>query len=138
MWNDHLGEYITENILSSGFLPYLVYTLFETSLATAGTSLLRFAVALAAIICDTWLVSVCAHVIQGSCITVNSVDTNNLPAVNSSCALDIDVALTLAIAVSARPVNFAIVFGIEVDDLEGKERLSLTDYVQGEGAVYSR
>lgn len=85
--------------------------------------------------------SVSADVLQGACIAVIVVDATHLSAVISSCAFDVDVAVTLRIAllflkvsqcsriwpekrvssensyVSTRSVDLSIVFSIEVDDL---------------------
>jgi hypothetical protein len=61
--------------------------------------------------------SISADVNQSSCITIFLVDTNNLTTVPSSDTLNIDIALALAGAVTARAIHFAVVFGVEVDNL---------------------
>lgn len=95
-------------------IPYIPY------LCLTGSNLLRFAVTFATIVGDTWRVGISADIDQSGCIAVGEVDTSDLTAIDGGGAFDVDVALALAIAVSARAVDFAVVFGIEIYDLEGR------------------
>lgn len=63
------------------------------------------------------MISISADIDQSSSVSKALVDTNNLTTITGSGTLDIHVALALAGAVSAGPVHFAVVFGVEVDDL---------------------
>jgi hypothetical protein len=63
------------------------------------------------------MVSVGTHILQSGRITVVEVDAHDFTAVTRSSALNIDIPLALAVTVAAGAIDFAVVFGIEVDDL---------------------
>lgn len=86
-------------------------------LTRAVSDLLLLAVTRTTIIKDTRMVSVGAHILQRGRITVVEVDADDFAAVTSGSALNIDIALALVVTVTARAIDFAVVFSIEVDDL---------------------
>jgi hypothetical protein len=59
-----------------------------------------------------------AHILQSGRVTVVEVDANYFAAVASSSTLNIDIPFALLVTVTAGAIDFAIVFGIEVDDLQ--------------------
>lgn len=60
---------------------------------------------------------VSADILQRGSITVVTVDADNLAPIAGSNAFDVDIALALAAAISARTIHFTIVLGVEIDDL---------------------
>jgi hypothetical protein len=64
------------------------------------------------------MISICANVNKCRGVAVVRVDAGNFTTIAGSDALDVDVALALGAAVSAGTVDLAVVFGVEVDDLE--------------------
>lgn len=86
-------------------------------LTRAVSDLLRLAVTRTTIIKDTRMVSVGAQILQCSRITVVEVDADDFAAITSGSTLNIDIALALVVTVTARAIDFAVVFSIEVDDL---------------------
>lgn len=64
------------------------------------------------------MVGVGADVLQGSGVPIVQVDADNFTTVVCGSALNVDIALALGAAVAAGAVDLAVVFGVEVDDLE--------------------
>jgi hypothetical protein len=87
-------------------------------LTRAVSNLFRLAATCATIVEHTWMISVCANVDKCRGIAVVRVDAGDFTTVTGSDALDVDVALALGAAVAAGAVDLAVVFGVEVDDLE--------------------
>ena len=89
-------------------------------LTRAGSDLLGLTIASATVVEDAGAGSVGADIDQGSGVTVVVVDADNLTTIAGSCSLDVDVTLALGVAVAAGSVDLAVVFGVEVDDLEAR------------------
>lgn len=64
------------------------------------------------------MVSIGTHIFQSGRITVVEVDADHFAAITRCSALNIDVPLALVVTVTAGAIDFAVVFGIEVDDLQ--------------------
>lgn len=87
-------------------------------LTRAVSDLLRLAVVAAAIVENARVVGVGADILQGSGVPVVQVNADNFTTVVCGSALHVDIALALGVAVTAGAVDLAVVFGVEVDDLE--------------------
>lgn len=59
------------------------------------------------------------------------VDAHQLPTVDSSSALHMHRASAVTLAVAARPVNLAVIVGIEVDDVHVATAVMLNDLIGG-------
>lgn len=66
-------------------------------------------------------------------VTQVGVDSHQLATVLSNNASHVDLAraLAVALAVAARAVDFAVVLGVEVDDVHGAAAVVLDDLVRG-------
>jgi hypothetical protein len=64
------------------------------------------------------MVSIGAYILQCGRITVVEVDADYFAAIASGSALNIDIPLALLATVTAGAIDFAVVFGIEIDDLQ--------------------
>jgi hypothetical protein len=84
----------------------------------ASPNLLRLAPTGAAIIQDAPRRRVRADIAQSGSITIIAVDARQFTAVTSSDALNVDIPLALGAAVATRSIELAIVFGVEVDNLQ--------------------
>lgn len=87
----------------------------QPGLTRAVSDLLRLAVSRATVVEDARVASVRADVDKSGRVSVHRVDARQLATVVRRHALDVDVALALAGAVAARPVQLAVVLGVEVD-----------------------
>ena len=92
---------------------------YQALLLRAVTDLLRLAAASTALIHNTGVRSIGADVLKRSRVPIVGVDARDLSSVSGGDALDVDVPLALGLAVPAGAVDLAVVFGVEVDDVDG-------------------
>lgn len=71
--------------------------------------------------------AVVAVVGVGGLVTVVGVDSHQLTTVVGSSALHVDSAGAVALAVTARAVDLAVVFGVEVDNLSNGSQSRVCD-----------
>lgn len=88
-------------------------------LARAGSNLAGLTTARTALVHDTLVLGAGADVLERRGVSVVLVDAHNLAAVLGRQALDVDVPLALGLAVAAGSVDLAVVFDVEVDDVDG-------------------
>lgn len=82
------------------------------------SNLLWLTAVAAAIVEDAGVVGVGANVYQGRSVAIVQVNADNFTTVVCGSPFDVDIALALGAAVTAGAVDLAVVFGVEVDDLE--------------------
>jgi hypothetical protein len=105
-----------------------------TRLASGSLARLTLAVRLvAALVALTLSLGIEAVVGVSSAVAQVGVNTNELAAVlgNNAAHVDFARAVGVALAVAARAVDFAVVLGVEVDDVDGAAAVVLDHFVGG-------
>lgn len=77
------------------------------------------------------MISIGADILQSSSVAVVGVDADDFAAIVGRSAFDIDVSLALRAAVTARSVDLAVVFGVEVDNVDSTTAVMLDNLVRG-------
>jgi hypothetical protein len=75
------------------------------------------------------VIGISANVLKCGGIAVVEVDASHLATITSCDALNVDVPLALAAAVSARAVDLAVVLGVEVDNVDSAAAIVLYNLV---------
>lgn len=107
----------------------MVPTISQSSLTRASTGLGRLTATRAALVHLALDLRIGADVLEGRRVTVVAVDTRKLATVLSSNAIDEDVTLALAAAVSTGSVELAVVLSVEVDDVDCSAAVVLDDLI---------
>lgn len=77
------------------------------------------------------MVRVGADVSKRSGIAIVEVDANNLSTIAGRRALHVNVALALLAAVATGTVDFAVVFGVKIDDLGDEIKFQVINGFRG-------
>jgi hypothetical protein len=99
-------------------------------LARTVANLLGLTTASTPLIHNTRVISVCADIDKCSRVTIVGIDAHDLATVIRGSAFNVHIPLTLLAAVAAGTIDLAIVFSIEVDDVDSSAAVMLNDLVR--------